>query len=150
MKDSLIQELEHQLKDSGAEAIVIFANSAHILEKVLTNTSLKHVIVTEIGDMLKFPKNLIVNFVLKKVKKMVPNYSLPSALNLKNILATANYQSFKKVEITHDDIAFLQYTSGSTAAYPRFGLHARRKPCTFLLMAERKFGGLLLIDIASR
>src|SRR5690606_31305454 len=65
------RELEHQLNDSGAKAIVIFANSAHVLEKALPKTHVKHVVVTEIGDFLKFPKNLIVNFVLKKVKKMV-------------------------------------------------------------------------------
>ncbi len=108
------RELEHQLKDSGAEAIVIFANSAGVLEKVVSNTPVKHVIVTQIGDLLKFPKNYIVNFVLKYVKKMVPDYNLSGHIKFVDALAQGNFQTFKKEEVTHDDIAFLQYTGGTT------------------------------------
>jgi long-chain acyl-CoA synthetase len=108
------RELEHQLKDSGSKAIVIFANSANILEKVLPNTPVEHVIVTEIGDLLSFPKSMIVNFVLKYVKKMVPDYNLPKALSLKNVLAMGDYSKFVRPEIGPEDTAFLQYTGGTT------------------------------------
>lgn len=108
------RELEHQLKDSGAEAIVIFANSANILQKVLAKTNVKHVIVTQIGDLLSFPKSLIVNFVIKKVKKMVPAWSIPGHITFKDVLATGDESKFKKATLTHDDLAFLQYTGGTT------------------------------------
>jgi long-chain acyl-CoA synthetase len=108
------RELEHQLKDAGAKAIVIFANSANVLEKVIASTPVKTVIVTEIGDMLKFPKNYIVNFVLKHVKKMVPAFSLPNAVSFKEVIAKGDAAKFKKVDVKLDDIAFLQYTGGTT------------------------------------
>ena len=108
------RELEHQMKDSGAKAIVIFANSAHILEKILPQTELEHVLLTEIGDMLKFPKNYIVNFVLRHVKKMVPAYSLPKASYFVDCVAKGNSSQYKKPEMKLDDIAFLQYTGGTT------------------------------------
>tara|TARA_B100000925_G_scaffold143626_1_gene107576 strand:- start:4729 stop:6384 length:1656 start_codon:yes stop_codon:yes gene_type:complete len=108
------RELEHQLKDSGAEAIIIFANSAHVLEKVISNTPVKHVMVTQIGDLLKFPKNYLVNFVLKYVKKMVPSYSLPGSINFVDALANGDFQKFTPVEVGHEDTAFLQYTGGTT------------------------------------
>ena len=108
------RELEHQLKDAGAKAIVIFANSASALEKILPNTPVKTVIVTEIGDMLKFPKNYIVNFVIKHVKKMVPAFSISNALGFKEVLAKGQADKFKKVEVKLEDTAFLQYTGGTT------------------------------------
>jgi long-chain acyl-CoA synthetase len=108
------RELEHQLKDAGAQAIVIFANSANVLEKVIASTPVKTVIVTEVGDMLKFPKNYIVNFVLKHVKKMVPAFSIPNSVSFKEVIAKGDAQKFKKVDVKLDDIAFLQYTGGTT------------------------------------
>ena len=108
------RELEHQMKDSGAQAIVIFANSAHTLEKVLKNTPIKHVILTQIGDMLNFPKNYIVNFVIKNVKKMVPAFSLANTIDFKSTLSAGDPTKYKKPEMVHDDIAFLQYTGGTT------------------------------------
>lgn len=108
------RELEHQLKDSGAKAIVIFENSASILEKVLANTSVKHVITTQIGDMLKFPKNHIVNFVIKNVKKMVPAWNIPSAISFKEALSRGVSGRVKTPAIGHKDLAFLQYTGGTT------------------------------------
>jgi long-chain acyl-CoA synthetase len=108
------RELEHQLKDSGAKAIVIFANSAHVLEKVIQKTDVKHVIVTGIGDLLKFPKSLIVNFVLKHVKKMIPDWNLPLAVSLKDVLEKGDPSTFRPVSIQPEDIAFLQYTGGTT------------------------------------
>jgi long-chain acyl-CoA synthetase len=108
------RELEHQLSDSGAEAIVIFSNSAHVLEKALPKTKVKHVIVTNIGDLLGFPKSLLVNFVIKNVKKMVPAWNIPNHIRFNDILALADEDKFKEVELTHKDIAFLQYTGGTT------------------------------------
>jgi long-chain acyl-CoA synthetase len=107
------RELEHQLKDSGAEVIVILENFASTLEHVLPRTPVKHVILASLGDMLG-AKGLLVNFVVRKVKKMVPAYSLPSALRFNDVLAEGAGQSMKKVEVGHEDIAFLQYTGGTT------------------------------------
>lgn len=108
------RELEHQMKDAGVETIVIFANSAHVLEKALKNTPVKNIIVTQIGDFLKFPKNHIVNFVLKNVKKMVPDYHLPNTLDFKTCVNAGDESKFQKVDVKIDDIAFLQYTGGTT------------------------------------
>ncbi len=108
------RELEHQLKDSDTKAIVIFSNSAASLEKIKDNTNLKHIIVTQIGDMLSFPKSIIVNFVIKNIKKMVPKWNIPEAIDLKNILNKSNTNNFKPVTTTNDDMAFLQYTGGTT------------------------------------
>ncbi len=108
------RELEHQLKDSGSETIIIFENSAHVLETVLAKTPVKHVIKTSIGDLLSFPKNLIVNFVIKKVKKMVPDYNLPKAISFKETLLEGDEDKFQSVSNTGDDTAFLQYTGGTT------------------------------------
>lgn len=108
------RELEHQLNDSGAEAIVIFENSAQILQKVLKNTKVKHIITTGIGDLLGFPNSLIVNFVIKHVKKMVPAWSLPGSVKFNNALAMGDADKFTKPNIDLKDIAFLQYTGGTT------------------------------------
>jgi long-chain acyl-CoA synthetase len=108
------RELEHQLKDSGAEVIVIVENFAHVLQEVLHNTPVKHVIVTGLGDMLGFPKSMIVNLVVKHVKKMVPAWNIPNALRFNDILARGGRSELRPVEVTHDDIAFLQYTGGTT------------------------------------
>ena len=108
------RELEHQLQDSGAATIIIFENSAHILEKVIQNTDVKHVITTGIGDLLKFPKSLIVNFVLKHVKKMVPAWNIPHAVNFKAALSKGDPAQFRPASLNLEDIAFLQYTGGTT------------------------------------
>ena len=107
-------EMEHQFKDSGARAIVILANFASNLQKILAKTSIETVIVTEIGDMIGGLKGTIMNFVVKKVKKMVPAYSLPGAISFKNALKKGAASQFKKVDISNDDLAFLQYTGGTT------------------------------------
>lgn len=108
------RELQHQLQDSGAKAIVIFANSAHILESVLPATEVEHVIVTEIGDMLAFPKSWIVNFVIKHVKKMVPDWNIQQAVSFKNAMDQGDPVAVKPVAVDYEDIAFLQYTGGTT------------------------------------
>jgi long-chain acyl-CoA synthetase len=107
------RELEHQLKDSGAEAIVILENFATTLEHVLARTPIKHIVVASLGDLLGF-KGLIVNFVVRNVKKLVPAFSLPGAIRFNAMLSEASGLSFRKPEIGPDDIAFLQYTGGTT------------------------------------
>ncbi len=108
------REMEHQFKDSGVTAIVIIANFAHNLEKIIGNTSIKHVIVTELGDLLKGLKGPIVNFVVKRIKKMVPSYSLPGAIPIKDALKLGAGLKLEKPAIKGDDIVFLQYTGGTT------------------------------------
>ncbi len=108
------RELEHQINDSGAKAIIIFENSAHNLEKILEKTDLEHVIVTGVGDMLKFPKSKIVNFVLKHVKKMVPSWNIPRVVNFMKALKQGREDQFQSASLTHEDLAFLQYTGGTT------------------------------------
>ena len=108
------RELEHQLNDSGAEAIIILENFATTLEKIIKNTRVKHVIVATMGDLLGFPKGAIVNLVVRKVKKMVPAYSLPHATTFKAALAAGKGQPLNTRPITPEDVAFLQYTGGTT------------------------------------
>ena len=108
------RELEHQLKDSGASAIVILENFATTLQEVLNTTPVNTVITTRIGDMLPFPKSAIVNLVVKYIKKMVPDWNIPGAINLKRALSEGKWQTLDDVEVTHEDIAFLQYTGGTT------------------------------------
>jgi long-chain acyl-CoA synthetase len=107
------RELQHQLTDSGAEAIVVLENFAHTVEQVVANTAVKHVVVATMGDLLGM-KGLLVNLVVRKVKKMVPGYSLPGAVAFNKVLAEGARLSLKPVTIGHDDIAFLQYTGGTT------------------------------------
>src|SRR5688500_2787199 len=107
------RELEHQLKDSGAEAIVVLENFGHVLQEVRGRTPLKHVVVTSLGEMLGV-KGVIVNLVVRKVKKMVPPYDLPGAISFKQALADGSSKKLVTPALTHDDIAFLQYTGGTT------------------------------------
>jgi long-chain acyl-CoA synthetase len=107
------RELEHQLKDSGAEAIVILENFGHVLQQVRAKTPLKHVIVTSLGEMLGL-KGLVVNLVVRKVKKMVPPYELPGAISFKQALSEGKGKNLTTPPLGHEDIAFLQYTGGTT------------------------------------
>jgi long-chain acyl-CoA synthetase len=107
------RELEHQLNDSGAEVIVILENFAATLQQVVSRTKVKHVVVAALGDLLGF-KGTIVNFVVRKVKKMVPAYELPGALRFNDIIAEGARHELKAVEVGPEDIAFLQYTGGTT------------------------------------
>src|ERR1700751_3820561 len=106
------RELEHQLKDSGAEAIVVLENFAHTVEQVLPHTAGKRVIAPRRGDLLGF-KGVIVNLVVRRVKKMVPAYSLPTAVAFNDALAAGKGLTFNKPKIGPDDVAFLQYTGGT-------------------------------------
>lgn len=108
------REMEHQFKDSGTKAIVIVENFAVNLEKIIANTPIQHIIVTGLGDMLGFPKKYIVNFVVRKVKKMVPAYQLPQAITFGKALAEGKKHTLKKHVVKNTDIAVLQYTGGTT------------------------------------
>jgi long-chain acyl-CoA synthetase len=108
------REMLHQFNDSGAKAIVIAENFAANLEKIMPDTSIKTVIVTSLGEMLGFPKSLIVNFVVRSVKKMVPKYHLPNAVTFGHALAEGRKFSLKPHTGTHDDVIALQYTGGTT------------------------------------
>ncbi|AXK40430.1 long-chain-fatty-acid--CoA ligase [Crenobacter cavernae] len=108
------RELEHQLNDACAETIVILENFAGVLEKVLPRTQVKNVVVAAIGDLLDFPKSLIVNLVVRKVKKMVPAWNIPGHVRFNEALKLGQRQPFTKIRLAHDDIAFLQYTGGTT------------------------------------
>ena len=108
------RELEHQLKDSGAEAIFVLENFACTLAKVIANTSVKHVVVASMGEMLGGLKGAIVNLVVRHVKKLVPAFSLSQSITFKQALSTGHGKAPTPVEVGHDDIAFLQYTGGTT------------------------------------
>jgi long-chain acyl-CoA synthetase len=107
------RELEYQLNDSGAEMIVVVENFAHTLAEVLSKTEVKHVIVTTIGAMLGL-KGVLVDFVLRHVKKMIPAWDIPGAIRLSDALAEGGRRKLQPVAIGHEDIAFLQYTGGTT------------------------------------
>ena len=108
------RELEHQLTDADCETIVIFENSCHTLQEALPHTNVKNIITTGIGDLLGFPKAQIVNFVIKHVKKMIPDWNLPNTKDFKTVLFDSNGDRYKPVEMTLEDTAFLQYTGGTT------------------------------------
>ena len=108
------RELEHQLKDSGARAIVILENFATTLQQVLPRTKIEHVVLASMGDMLGFAKGMLVNFVVRHVKKMVPAFELPNATRFNTVLAEGSRMQYKPVALAPDDIAFLQYTGGTT------------------------------------
>jgi long-chain acyl-CoA synthetase len=108
------RELEHQLNDSGATTIVIFENAAATLQQVLAKTPVKRVIVTGIGDLLGFPKGAITNFVIRRVRKMVPAYSLPGSVKFGAVLSRGASLALAAVDVGGEDIAFLQYTGGTT------------------------------------
>ena len=108
------RELEHQLQDSGATAIVVVSNFASTLEKIVFNTKVKHVILTRMGDQLSFGKRNLVNFVVKYVKKLVPKYKLPNAVTFREVLSIGKYRQYVRPQVDREDLAFLQYTGGTT------------------------------------
>jgi long-chain acyl-CoA synthetase len=107
------RELEHQLKDSGAEAIVVLENFGRVLQEVRHKTPVKHIVVTSLGEMLGL-KGLVVNLVVRKVKKMVPPFELPGAKSLKEVLSEGKGKSLATPQLLHEDVAYLQYTGGTT------------------------------------
>lgn len=108
------RELRHQLQDSGARVVVVLENFAHVLAGVLADTSVERVILTGLGDTLDFPKSLITNFVVRKIKKMVPAFSIPTAIRFNEVLRKGKSLTLPITDIGHDDLAFLQYTGGTT------------------------------------
>jgi long-chain acyl-CoA synthetase len=108
------RELRHQLKDSGARCIVVLENFAHVLQQVRAETAVEHVITTAVGDMTPFPKRAAVNFVVRHVRHMVPEYSIPDAVPWRQAMARGALREFQRLAISPDDVAFLQYTGGTT------------------------------------
>ena len=108
------RELEHQLKDSGAEAIVILENFATVLQQVISRTSVKHVVVASLGEMLGFPKGTLVDFAARRIKKIVPDYSLAGSVRFTAALDAGERRGLQPVKVGPDDVAFLQYTGGTT------------------------------------
>ncbi|HAC24834.1 MAG TPA: long-chain-fatty-acid--CoA ligase [Cytophagales bacterium] len=146
------REMEHQFRDSGAVAIVILANFAQNLEKIISNTDIKTVIVTEIGDMLGGVKKLLVNFVVKKVKKMVPAYQLPNAISFSAALAGGRNHKVTVPPLKNEDTVFLQYTGGTTglskgAELTHGNLLANLTQCLPVLRATNK-GDIVAGDVA--
>jgi long-chain acyl-CoA synthetase len=144
------RELEHQLKDSGATAIVIFENAAATLEQVLARTPVRKVVVTGIGDLLGFPKGPITNFVIRRIRKMVPAYSLPGSLRFSDALARGAALSLDAVDVGGEDIAFLQYTGGTTgvskgAVLTHRNLVANTLQCVAFLPELTQFGNPAVI-----
>ncbi len=108
------RELQHQLADSGAVAIVVLENFAHTLQKVVATTAVRHIITTQVGDLFPPPRRWLVNFAIKRVKRMVPRWQLPGAIAFNDALKSGARQTPTDVALTHEDIAFLQYTGGTT------------------------------------
>ena len=138
------RELEHQLNDSGATTIIILENFAHTLESIIHKTSIKNVITTQIGDMAKFPKSLLVNFVVKRVKKMVPNFYFSSSIDFKSVLKVGASKPFREAEVGHDDVAFLQYTGGTTGVAK--GAALTHKNMIANLLQAHSWASLDLVD----
>lgn len=108
------RELRHQLVDSGAKAIVVIENFAHVLESILDEVPLQHIITTSVGDLLNFPKSMLVNFMIRHIKKSTPKWTLPGSVAFSNVLDQGKSRPLKQVNIGSDDTAFLQYTGGTT------------------------------------
>ncbi|OEF24050.1 long-chain-fatty-acid--CoA ligase FadD [Vibrio rumoiensis] len=136
------RELEHQLNDADAKAIVIVSNFAHTLEKVVNNTSIKHVILTSLGEMLPKVKGTIVDFVVKYVKGMVPKYDLPGAISFRKSLQRGRRLQYVKPFIEGDDIAFLQYTGGTTGV-AKGAILSHRNMVANVLQAKGAYGSFL-------
>lgn len=108
------KEMQHQFKDSGAKAIVIMANFANHLESIIKDTDIESIVITELADLFPGPKRILVNSVIKYIKKMVPSFNLPQAYTFRQALELGAMRPCKNVSCTHDDLAFLQYTGGTT------------------------------------
>ena len=144
------REMEHQFNDSGAKALVCLANMAHLAEKVVPQTSVKYVIVTEVADMLSPFKRVLINSVIKYVKKMVPAYHLPNAIKFNDILSKGHGQPVKEANPLSSDVAVLQYTGGTTgvakgAMLSHRNLIANMLQCKALMGSNLNEGSEILI-----
>ncbi|HFQ4938264.1 TPA: long-chain-fatty-acid--CoA ligase FadD [Vibrio vulnificus] len=136
------RELEHQLNDSGATAIVIVSNFANTLEQIVENTPVKHVVLTSLGQMLPRAKGTIVDFVVKYVKGMVPKYDLPGAISMRKALRKGRRLQYVKPFMTGDDIAFLQYTGGTTGV-AKGAILTHRNMIANVMQAKGMYGPVL-------
>ncbi len=109
-----VPELEYQLTDSGATAILILENFAHVLQQVIGRTKLRRVLITAVGDFLRFPKSLVVNYLVRHVRKQVPAWDIPQTINFKQAVAAGRKLPLAAVDVASEDLAFLQYTGGTT------------------------------------
>jgi len=145
------RELKHQLEDSGAKAIIVLDNFASVLQEVIEHTTtVKHIITTGIGDMLSFPKGMLINFALKYIKKAVPDYHLPGAIRFREALARGSKHKLPEITLTHEDLAFLQYTGGTTgvakgAMLTHGNLVANMQQASTWVGATVKYGEELII-----
>jgi long-chain acyl-CoA synthetase len=135
------RELRHQLVDSGARAIVVVDNFAHVVAKVMDDAPLEHVFTTGVGDLLDFPRNLLVNAVLRYVKKAVPAYNIPVAERFTEVLSAGRRQPFQALSIEPDDLAFLQYTGGTTGV-AKGAMLTHRNMVANMLQAKAWLGDL--------
>lgn len=126
------RELKHQLADSGARCIVVLENFATTLQKILADTKLRHVVTTGAGDLLRWPRGALTNFVLRHIKKAVPRFSLPGSIGFSNALAQGKSASLRPVEVGLADLAFLQYTGGTTGLARGAMLSHRNMVCNVL------------------
>ena len=136
------RELKHQLQDSGARAIVILENFAAVLEQVIADTDVQTVIVTSLGDLLHPVKRVVTNLVVKRIKKLVPAYQLPDAIPLRRALSDGHWQPFEDVAVGSDDVAFLQYTGGTTGI-SKGAVLTHRNMLSNVLQSEAWFQGYL-------
>ena len=137
------RELKHQLTDSGAKAIVVVSNFAHTLDKVVAETPVESVILTGLGDLLSAPKRTVVNFVVKYIKKMVPKYHLPQAISMRKALSKGRRLQYVKPVVKKDDLAFLQYTGGTTGV-SKGAMLSHGNVVSNLLQADAAYGTLLI------
>lgn len=137
------RELKHQLNDSGAKAIVVVSNFAHTLEKVVDQTPVESVILTGLGDLLSAPKRTLVNFVVKYIKKMVPKYDLPHAISMRKALSKGRRLQYVKPKLVKDDLAFLQYTGGTTGV-SKGAMLSHGNIVSNLLQADAAYSPLLI------
>ncbi|MGS0674645.1 long-chain-fatty-acid--CoA ligase FadD [Shewanella sp. 0m-4] len=136
------RELKHQLTDSGAKAIVVVSNFAHTLEKVVDDTPVESVILTGLGDLLSAPKRTVVNFVVKYIKKMVPKYHLPHAISMRKALSKGRRMQYVKPVVKREDLAFLQYTGGTTGV-SKGAMLSHSNVVSNLLQADAAYGPML-------
>lgn len=136
------RELEHQLNDSGASAIVIISNFAHTLEKVVAKTQVKHVILSRLGDQLSPAKATLVNFVVRYIKRLVPKYHLPDAISFRHALHKGYRMQYVRPETNNNDLAFLQYTGGTTGV-AKGAMLTHRNMQANLAQTKATYGSLL-------
>lgn len=135
-------ELAHQIKDSGAETIIVLANFAHTVELALPETPLKNIIITHIGDFFSLPKSLLTDFFLKYIKKKIPTWRISRAIKFRNALAQGKKLTFTPIEMNAHDIAFLQYTGGTTGV-SKGAMLTHRNIMANILQADAWFGPML-------